>query len=601
MAEVPGHLEGSPAEGMVDGAERVVDSPQSEVREQQHCECRHRQVTVAFGLLTLMGLLAACYSIAPSGESAAVRRRLLEGPLEGPEMSRIVVLAHFKYGLALNAAYTERRDPEYLVNGRETYWSKFDYFLYLCNNDGNNQWLMGWKSVFKEIRDKHKCHYAAAGPEHVDILNASACTGWSEYVWDQKEMVRLPDAGVEFIIPENFWEDTKFLSAEHWPTCGTRMTNNHLGVQTYTCNMAWATTVARLMEWRLCIKQPQQFRGEAAFISSGYITSCAKEAYGGGSKDDGAEGPITGCDSGNPLKAMHWVALHGVPTGGLGANTHTCVPLWLGGLKKLQSRLHGEEEDEAPPCPKECTSPHYQRSLQEDLIFPEGWIHSRTTTSVESAKFEIRQSGPIIISFSANYHFMKHYKPGEVYKFVDDNMTFQHNAVANGFGEDYFTCMNSWGISWGDAGSFKIHKDSVSMFVLPGPMRGEGNGYPYPLPYRWFKREWLEFGGFKQKQLNGKYLQVKGHDFLLHGKNSFLKKTGDFIMYWCPLVDRWAITRLAFIEDLRSGTFCRYWALAPPDVSYKDDQDWLEFDKETLRGSLTHGSPIEKTSMMIHF
>merc|ERR1712048_1455389 len=57
-------------------------------------------------------------------------------------LSRIVVLIGFT-ALALNARYIERRQPTFMVNNHETFWSiDGEYFIFWCNKESR------WKLAF---------------------------------------------------------------------------------------------------------------------------------------------------------------------------------------------------------------------------------------------------------------------------------------------------------------------------------------------------------------------------------------------------------------------------------------------------------------------
>jgi len=116
------------------------------------------------------------------------------GPVTAP--LRTVTLAGFERAL-VNTDYLERRQLEFSVNARETYWSlDGQQLLYWCKKETR------WKSCASSHLDKIQsgCSVGFAGaPVKADILSPSLLKGWHE--WYGKEWVFRPHAGVCDIRP----------------------------------------------------------------------------------------------------------------------------------------------------------------------------------------------------------------------------------------------------------------------------------------------------------------------------------------------------------------------------------------------------------------
>jgi len=368
-----------------------------------------------------------------------------------------------------------------------------------------------------------------------------------------------------------------FSSLAQWPSCGDALASR-VRTQTGECNNCWAAAVAQVLEWRLCIKAPSAFQGPSAFVSVGYLTSCATDAY--------AANRSTGCHGGSPLAAMRWTGAYGVPTGGDGNNFWTCVPDFFDGISSLRRRARGISS--IPSCPTSCTSRRYSRGLQEDLFVPEGWNESWATTAFESAAAAIRRSGPIVIGFPVDRGFVDSYKPGTVYRFDAEKPLKEHLAVAVGYGPDYIEALNSWGLGWGSFGRFLIHKDSIRTYAIPGDILGRGPGYPYPLPRQ--GGSFVVVAGFRRSSMNGRYTELE--HIVVNGYHAYLEASNTYFLYWCNLAERFAIAGVRSLPEIRKGKLCRYLALAPQGQREVTQlgSNWVELDAERHHPLPQHNS-----------
>jgi hypothetical protein len=263
------------------------------------------------------------------------------------------------------------------------------------------------------------------------------------------------------------------------------------------------------------------------------------------------------------LKALRWIGKHGIPTGGSGDGTYTCVPNFANGAKLEESRKHvvqiGDQTVLKPPgCPTKCTNPDYPRTLQEDIFKPEGFTESWQTTVFESATRAIALHGPVLINIQVYKSFLD-YKEGVYSKKADDEFLYYHVVLAIGYGHDYVTAMNSWGTSWGNDGYFNIYRDLVEYYVVPGEIHGHGEGYPFPIPSAPMSTN-LQMEGFALEALNDRFTEVE--EKVVNGKETYWNDASTFFTYYCEGRAAWAITAADNFDSLQTdGSRCFFHAL----------------------------------------
>lgn len=448
----------------------------------------------------------------------------------------------------LNARYTERFGLDYVVAQRETYWTlDLGYFLYYCRF--SKQWIIGWgEHNLEKIRDKKICDYTAKGPVGDDILDVNRPRGWSE--WKDGKLVEAPMAGVDILSTQewlmNNGQHERFDSLDAYPNCKRppyhpidyfRVYTNGLtrreeitsntDYNQGTCNDCWAITIAELVSRLLCITSDERWTGPRAFLSPGYITSCAQPAFV--DKSDG-------CKSGGmPLQALWWIAEHGVPTGGEAFSEQTCVPFF---------HVNRSSPTRAPSCPSDCTGLNYPRALKEDLFKPEGLKYTYQTSALESA-LKAMKEGPIAIIIPLYEDFYNY--TGGVYRHRHGKRLGQHVMVAHGYQEGYIQGFNSWGTTWGYVGNYRVPVSFPLAFIIPGRIKGHGDGYPYPFPDSTLH---VKMSGFDDKQLNGIF-DLWVHELgIINGHPTYWR--GDSVLlYYFPDDLHWAVVDLKKHTEMR--------------------------------------------------
>jgi len=92
----------------------------------------------------------------------------------------------------INSRYVERRQLEFTVNDRDTYWSvSGQFFIYWCIKE--NRWKGSRSSDLPEIQGGRGCGFVAS-PIGQNLLAPSLAKGWHE--WDGEGWVLRPSAGI---------------------------------------------------------------------------------------------------------------------------------------------------------------------------------------------------------------------------------------------------------------------------------------------------------------------------------------------------------------------------------------------------------------------
>jgi len=98
----------------------------------------------------------------------------------------------------MNLDYIERRQPEFTVNGRETFWSAgSQFFIYWCKKETR------WKGTRAEDLQRVQAGRSLGfigSPVGNDLLDPPRRLGWHE--WDGSAWVQQLEAGVACVKPD---------------------------------------------------------------------------------------------------------------------------------------------------------------------------------------------------------------------------------------------------------------------------------------------------------------------------------------------------------------------------------------------------------------
>jgi len=227
------------------------------------------------------------------------------------------------------------------------------------------------------------------------------------------------------------------------------------------CGSCWAMAAAGSIEMRLCIATQGRFQ---TWISGGYITSCNPPS---GSN---------GCGGGYTFAGYELANKGGIPTGTNNLDpVDGCVPYFgSGGFED-----HWNSDSKAPPCPKECANSDYSIPMRSDMYFGDK-KESVDSKSVDFAKRELAEHGPLVMAYTVYKDFMS-YKKG-IYKHKTGTRQGGHAVSCTGWGfldgNEYLQCTNSWGSGWGEKGRFKIVWGDSKMYYEAGWSATEQSNLP---------------------------------------------------------------------------------------------------------------------------
>jgi cathepsin B len=215
-------------------------------------------------------------------------------------------------------------------------------------------------------------------------------------------------------------------ASEAYPKCSTIGTIYNQA----DCGSCWAFGCVEAVQDRFCIQSNQTVSVSLSF------------------NDEVTCGPDDGCEGGDAGDAWEYVAESGLVTSACDPYTiPTCPP-----------------EDQ--PCLNFTTTPN----CTQQCVDSEQWSKSKhflsTSYGVSSNEAQIRaeifKNGPVEACFDVYADFVT-YKSG-VYQYETGDYLGGHCIKMIGWGTEngtpYWLCNNSWTVSWGDNGQFKILRGS---------------------------------------------------------------------------------------------------------------------------------------------
>jgi len=228
------------------------------------------------------------------------------------------------------------------------------------------------------------------------------------YTWRNKEYSAEEIAAA----PESFDSRTQ------WPSCSTM---NDIRNQKH-CGSCWAFGAVESMSDRQCVH-----KNEVVRLSAEDMNSCSKSTFT----------RCGDCNGGQPGCAWsYWVST--------GVVSEDCYYYTAGNDSSMIT----------PPCLKKCTG---NTALQWDSDKRKG-KKSYTVAGEENMKTELATNGPFEVAFQVYEDFMS-YSSG-IYRHTSGGYEGGHAVKLLGYGEEggvkYWLCANSWDVTWGEKGYFRI-------------------------------------------------------------------------------------------------------------------------------------------------
>jgi len=212
----------------------------------------------------------------------------------------------------------------------------------------------------------------------------------------------------------------EFDSRTNWPNCPTIQ-------EIYNqkqCGSCWAFGAVEAQSDRTCISL-----GKVVRLSPEDMTSCSRSSFT--SCGDCEEGGQPGC------AWSYWVKT--------GVVTTDCAWYTAGNDTSMST----------PPCPNRCYNP----DIDWDSDKHQG-EKTYTLSGEDKMKAEISENGPIEVAFQVYEDFFS-YSSG-IYSHQYGGYEGGHAVKMIGYGEEggvkYWTVANSWDVTWGEKGFFRIRR-----------------------------------------------------------------------------------------------------------------------------------------------
>ena len=217
---------------------------------------------------------------------------------------------------------------------------------------------------------------------------------------------QIPLDGIADPFQPNITLPSDFDAKQKWPSSIHPVRNQN------NCGSCWAFALTGMMSDRFAIAGCPR-----GVLSPQDLVSCDTNDHG--------------CNGGQFNTSLHWAITHGVAT-------DKCIPYSSGNGAMIQ-------------CPTHC------RDRSSIIRFKGKSYHHLNGNEIQEAIFE---RGPIEVGMAVYFDFM-FYHHG-VYKHHIPLLLGYHAVRCIGWGVDtthnlpYWLCVNSWGLHWGEHGTFRI-------------------------------------------------------------------------------------------------------------------------------------------------
>jgi len=234
-------------------------------------------------------------------------------------------------------------------------------------------------------------------------------------------------------MPEGFEVPDSFDAREQWSDCPSINEIRDQG----SCGSCWAVAAVSSMSDRACIHS--QGKENFRYSSENLVACCSACGFG--------------CDGGWLGPAFDYWVETGIVSGGPYGSNEGCQPY------SIRPTGYKTPNEPTPPCKNECQS-EYDLEYEEDLRFAtDAYMISEDVAEIQ---YEIMTNGPVEVSFDVYEDFYS-YTSG-VYQHISGGYLGGHAVKMLGWGEEdgtpYWIIANSWNVSWGENGFFRMLRGS---------------------------------------------------------------------------------------------------------------------------------------------
>ncbi|XP_065222717.1 cathepsin B-like cysteine proteinase 4 [Planococcus citri] len=218
------------------------------------------------------------------------------------------------------------------------------------------------------------------------------------------------------------------------------------------CGSCWAVSSASVLSDRFCIASRGKYKQP---LSAEDMMRCCSDCK---SKNG------NGCEGGDVVEAMFFLKDEGIVTGGEYGSKEGCMPYSFApcsssnGTDGQAKCSYSTKDAKTQKCRNQCSNSKYRSAYKYDKYFIDDAYLMPDKESV--VKTELMKNGSCIATMKVYEDFI-HYKSG-IYQHVTGEFLGDHGVRLIGWGTqngtDFWLVANSWGTSWGEKGTFRIHR-----------------------------------------------------------------------------------------------------------------------------------------------
>jgi cathepsin B len=236
-----------------------------------------------------------------------------------------------------------------------------------------------------------------------------------------------------------------FDAVENWPQCASI---TGLIQDQSACGSCWAVSTSSAISDRLCIASDGQIQKSLSALD--LMACCNYCGYQ--------------CQGGWPDEALYFFSRNGIVTGSNYTSDAGCKPYPIAPCtqdKKTKKTKCPDEPTDDYQCKKSCNKGYTEEAYAKDHYFAGGDVLYFSNDN-DAAIEELVKNGPIVAAFDV-YEDFYNYKKG-IYEHVGGDFLGGHAVRIVGYGVEngvkYWKVANSWDWYWGEAGYFRIKRDT---------------------------------------------------------------------------------------------------------------------------------------------